>query len=342
MTLTFQEYTVLALRTKPKNHVRDWTMMGLFGEAGEIVDLIKKIVAHGHPITDEVRQKVKKEIGDTLWYVAIGADEDLKGDKISTSAFDVVFNTSIPNPASNEERALRAKAIRIIVSMIEDNDVEIEQMRRSYAMMIGALNGLAASFDTTLERCAIENVAKLRARYPDGFSTEASIARVDIRLTPQDCEQALGRWNEEEARSDMYVPVDVDAFAYQPRHDLTRKLPENVAFNEQEIEAARQLPLLPAYPVSLVWSDLKSTPSAPKPRILGAPFDEDLGDKAPSTAKQYRPQDWLPGERAQVISWWDKNKHRLENSRVVTGSLTISERAEDDATFEGTGEDDDT
>lgn len=47
-----------------------WAMaaMGLAGEAGEAVDLIKKHLFHGHPLD---RDKLTKELGDVLWYAAV-------------------------------------------------------------------------------------------------------------------------------------------------------------------------------------------------------------------------------------------------------------------------------
>lgn len=41
--------------------------MGISGEAGEVTDLLKKAVFHGHELDQE---KLKKELGDVLWYVA--------------------------------------------------------------------------------------------------------------------------------------------------------------------------------------------------------------------------------------------------------------------------------
>lgn len=41
--------------------------LGLAGEAGEVVELIKKHVGHGHGID---REKLGYEIGDVLWYLA--------------------------------------------------------------------------------------------------------------------------------------------------------------------------------------------------------------------------------------------------------------------------------
>lgn len=44
-----------------------WCALGLAGEAGEVVELIKKWAFHNHPYPEE---KIIKELGDTLWYVA--------------------------------------------------------------------------------------------------------------------------------------------------------------------------------------------------------------------------------------------------------------------------------
>jgi NTP pyrophosphatase (non-canonical NTP hydrolase) len=41
--------------------------MGLAGEAGEVVDYLKKVYFHGHEIDKE---KLKLELGDVLWYVS--------------------------------------------------------------------------------------------------------------------------------------------------------------------------------------------------------------------------------------------------------------------------------
>jgi len=37
-------------------------------EAAEAADLMKKVIFHGKEFTPEIREKIMKEIGDTLWY----------------------------------------------------------------------------------------------------------------------------------------------------------------------------------------------------------------------------------------------------------------------------------
>lgn len=80
--------------------------LGLAGESGEVVDLIKKFVFHGHPF--EIT-KLKNEIGDCMYY----------------------------------------------------------------------LQWICSLHNLTIEECLEANIAKLNKRYPDGFSVEASINRVD-------------------------------------------------------------------------------------------------------------------------------------------------------------------
>ena len=102
-TADSDNYQALAARTLGDSRL-EVLALGLAGEAGEVADMVKKHVGHGHPL-DEV--KLAKELGDVAWYIA----------NICTS--------------QNLE------------------------------------------FSTILHM----NIAKLRERYPDGFSSEASINR---------------------------------------------------------------------------------------------------------------------------------------------------------------------
>ena len=75
----FDEYQELALRTASQQSMEseetmlDAAALGLSGESGEIADHVKKILYHGHPLDNATRDKIAKEIGDILWYCAVGA-----------------------------------------------------------------------------------------------------------------------------------------------------------------------------------------------------------------------------------------------------------------------------
>ncbi len=44
-----------------------WNALGLAGEAGEVAEMVKKGIFHQHGLD---RDKLKKELGDVLWYIA--------------------------------------------------------------------------------------------------------------------------------------------------------------------------------------------------------------------------------------------------------------------------------
>jgi NTP pyrophosphatase (non-canonical NTP hydrolase) len=49
--------------------------MGISGEAGEVIEKWKKIVAYNSGnITDQNREDLKKELGDVIWYLSVFAD----------------------------------------------------------------------------------------------------------------------------------------------------------------------------------------------------------------------------------------------------------------------------
>lgn len=107
--MTLNEYQNLAQRTADitGNDMEKKLLngcMGMCGESGEAIDLYKKHKMQGHELD---REKMIKEIGDVLWYVAEAA----------------------------------------------------------------------SALGVTLDEVAERNIAKLKARYPDGFSSEKSIHR---------------------------------------------------------------------------------------------------------------------------------------------------------------------
>ncbi|MGD6898620.1 nucleoside triphosphate pyrophosphohydrolase family protein [Bacillus infantis] len=105
--MNMNEYQELSARTanQHEGELANYGL-GITGEAGEVADLIKKSLFHGHSI--DVAE-VKKELGDVLWYLS----------------------------------------------------------------QIARLAGL------TLDEVATANIEKLMKRYPEGFSQEASVNRVE-------------------------------------------------------------------------------------------------------------------------------------------------------------------
>ena len=69
--MTINEYQQLAMRTlNPELNKKDILIngvMGLCGESGEAIDIVKKWLAQGHALDKE---HLAKELGDIAWYLA--------------------------------------------------------------------------------------------------------------------------------------------------------------------------------------------------------------------------------------------------------------------------------
>lgn len=77
--MTFDEYQKQALTTAITNPdpLMDKTIwaMGVAGEAGEVIEKWKKIVAYKDgKLTEEDTAELGKELGDVVWYIAVLAD----------------------------------------------------------------------------------------------------------------------------------------------------------------------------------------------------------------------------------------------------------------------------
>lgn len=79
LNMKFEEYQAEASQTAlyPRRMENlEYPTLGLAGEAGEVANIVKKIQRdHGGVINDEIRGKLKDELGDVLWYISACADE---------------------------------------------------------------------------------------------------------------------------------------------------------------------------------------------------------------------------------------------------------------------------
>ena len=89
-----ESYTDLALKTLNKDvfEQKDLILnasLGLSGEVGEVNDIIKKYMYHGHKLDDDTKEKIILELGDVCWYVALMAWA------IDKTKFEDVLNKNI-------------------------------------------------------------------------------------------------------------------------------------------------------------------------------------------------------------------------------------------------------
>jgi NTP pyrophosphatase (non-canonical NTP hydrolase) len=73
--MNFNEYQAETDKTAlfPRENGMDilYPVLGLCGESGEVAEKVKKIFRDSNGvITEEVRQAIKKELGDVMWYIS--------------------------------------------------------------------------------------------------------------------------------------------------------------------------------------------------------------------------------------------------------------------------------
>lgn len=72
--MTINEYQKAAMRTAKggrSNNLLLNGVMGLCGESGECIDIVKKVVFQGHVLD---REHLAEELGDVAWYLAVAAE----------------------------------------------------------------------------------------------------------------------------------------------------------------------------------------------------------------------------------------------------------------------------
>lgn len=113
--MEFNEYQQLAENTARKaNDTAEKRFtnfaFGLMGETGEVVDLLKKHLFHGHELDQD---KLKIELGDICWYIAtIATTAGIEFDEIAESNIEKL-KTRYPAGFS-DERSINRSALESI------------------------------------------------------------------------------------------------------------------------------------------------------------------------------------------------------------------------------------
>lgn len=172
------DYLNSVRRTIAPNHTPATTRLGLRGETGEVCDLIKKWTGHG---VKEDREKILKELGDCTWYAAA---------KLIESPLTEEERADLLEGPSKFPTILNERDLIHFAETAQDAGIEFAHTSRvsllfdSGTLFVMLLKTLAHRFGYTLGEVFAANSAKLRARYPDGFNTAASLAKADEHPAP--------------------------------------------------------------------------------------------------------------------------------------------------------------
>ena len=152
-----ESYTDLALKTLNKDvfEQKDLILnasLGLSGEVGEVNDIIKKYMYHGHKLDDDTKEKIILELGDVCWYVALMAWA------IDKTKFEDVLNKNI---AKLEKRYHGEFSTEKSINRKDDSDNSCEEKK----------NDSNNSFETFVKDYD-ENLDKMRINCMDDCDFE--------------------------------------------------------------------------------------------------------------------------------------------------------------------------
>lgn len=113
--MDFEEYRKQAARTRPPRRGRSddrliQSVMGIGSESGEITGLMEKIFFQGHDFDLSSKTKLKKELGDLMWYLVMLLDEvDIPFGEVMQGNIDKL-KTRYPEKFSTEDSVKRTDA----------------------------------------------------------------------------------------------------------------------------------------------------------------------------------------------------------------------------------------
>lgn len=182
-----EDYQRLAMRTSPEGHDRMLNgCMGLIGESGEVVDIVKKWKFQSGDHAAIPKAKLIEELGDVLWYCAeistgMGFDMihaaqqwGLKG-----WTYDGKFHLeALFDGKLHLEAMFLAKLCQSVTDAWLLPDEFTPDIRYTVSYIIELVGYMLSNYcDADLVECMERNIEKLKRRYPDGFDPERSLHR---------------------------------------------------------------------------------------------------------------------------------------------------------------------
>lgn len=164
-----------------------WNGIGLAGEAGELLEEI----LNSAPLA-----RIIKELGDQYWYIAgICTKAGINFGWIITHDPVFVDMSKLENrrPAFPPTLEMIALAYSLKVAtvleylkkaILHDHGLETSRLADLLLPAVQLLGDICGLYGLSLADVWAANIAKLTERFPDGFTTQASINRVDVGGDP--------------------------------------------------------------------------------------------------------------------------------------------------------------
>ena len=172
-----EDYQRLAMRTSPDGHDRMLNgCMGLIGESGEVVDIVKKWKFQSGDHAQLPKDKLIEELGDVLWYCAEISTAQM------TEMIPAVKAMGLEEIQYDGKLHIEALFLAKLAQSMTDAwlypDEYTPEPLYIVACIIDLIGYMLKTYcGSTLEECMERNIEKLKRRYPDGFDPERSLHR---------------------------------------------------------------------------------------------------------------------------------------------------------------------
>lgn len=173
------EYQKRSARTRPDLRGEEESLncaLGMAGESGELLDVLKKKIFHGHyAAADEYRAKMIDELGDFIWYYAwflaiVGVDADVASKDRSRGRLLPEVSAAQAAMTLNTTTALVTRLLATSPNDCYRTLRDVKDVCKIYWLWEQLVTLLGLTPTEIFEY----NTEKLTRRYPEGFSKEAS------------------------------------------------------------------------------------------------------------------------------------------------------------------------
>ncbi len=169
------QYIKAVQRTVSPHNTPMTNLLGLRGETGEVADVVKKAIGHAQGWgANHNRDKMIKELGDSCWY-ATAALTKFFGDGSNMPVIVMEARYAVCEDLETLADQLCEAASKIGHATFQ---LEMIEAGQEFFALVYTM-GQALNPPISVEEIWDLNVAKLMKRYPNGFSTEASLAKAD-------------------------------------------------------------------------------------------------------------------------------------------------------------------
>lgn len=151
-------------------------LLGVIGEAGEVVELIKKATYHQHVLD---LPALARELGDVCWYLAAIATEVGTTLQAAQQQTQLLLHLLDALPLSTKSLRLAAYAVELNV-VVGDWRLYRNPLQVAAALgsVLRAVQAICCQTGIPFGAVLSGNVNKLKARYPRKFEVQCSIERV--------------------------------------------------------------------------------------------------------------------------------------------------------------------